>query len=121
MFVAGGWLLAWIIDNPTRAYLWFAADLRVVLPWFLAGFIFLGGAPSSSVFPCLSSRGCGALGRGPPGELRDGFPHIRGVEPELCWTGACRAVPRVRFLLPLSVKGGALVEEPEAPVSGKVG
>ncbi len=44
MFVAAGWLLAWIIDNPTRAYLWFAADLRVVLPWFLAGFIFLGGA-----------------------------------------------------------------------------
>jgi hypothetical protein len=39
----------------------------------------------------------------------------------LFWTGAGRAVPRVRFLLPISVKGGALVEEPEAPVVGKVG
>jgi len=30
-------------------------------------------------------------------------------------------VPRVRFLLPISVKGGVVVEEPAAPVAGKVG
>jgi len=41
--------------------------------------------------------------------------HMRRAHSHLYWTGAGRAVPRVRFLLPLSVKGGALVEEPEAP------
>jgi hypothetical protein len=31
----------------------------------------------------------------------------------LCWTGNVREVPRVSFLLPVSVRGGKLVEEPE--------
>ena len=30
-------------------------------------------------------------------------------------------MPRVRFLLPISVKVGVVVKDPPAPVSGKVG
>jgi len=47
-------------------------------------------------------------------------PHMRRAHSHLYWTGAGRAVPKVRFLLPISVKGGAVVEEPEAPVKGEV-
>ncbi len=47
-------------------------------------------------------------------------PHMRRAHSHLYWTGAGRAVPRVRFLLPISVKGGVVVEEPERPVAGKV-
>jgi hypothetical protein len=32
-------------------------------------------------------------------------PHMRRAHSHLYWTGAGRAVPRVRFLLPISVKG----------------
>jgi len=46
---------------------------------------------------------------------------MRRAHSHLYWTGAGRAVPRVRFLLPISVKGGRLVEEPEALAAGKVG
>jgi hypothetical protein len=35
-------------------------------------------------------------------------PHMRLAHSNLYWTGAGRAVPRVRFLLPISVKGGRL-------------
>jgi len=42
-------------------------------------------------------------------------PHMRRAHPHLYWTGEGRALPRVRFLLPISVKGGKLVEEPETP------
>jgi len=47
-------------------------------------------------------------------------PHMRRSHSHLYWTGAGRAIPRVRFLLPISVKGGRLVEEPERPVEAKM-
>jgi hypothetical protein len=40
-------------------------------------------------------------------------PHMRRAHSHLYWTGKGRKQPRVRFPLPISVKGGALVEEPE--------
>jgi len=40
-------------------------------------------------------------------------PHMRRAHSHLYWTGAGRKQPRVKFLLPISVRGGALVEEPE--------
>jgi hypothetical protein len=40
-------------------------------------------------------------------------PHMRRAHSHLYWTGENRKQPRVRFLLPISVKGGALVEERE--------
>jgi hypothetical protein len=40
-------------------------------------------------------------------------PHMRRAHSHLYWSGAGRKQPRVRFLLPISVKGGVLVEEPE--------
>jgi hypothetical protein len=40
-------------------------------------------------------------------------PHMRRAHSHLYWTGEGRKQPRVRFLLPISVKGEALVEEPE--------
>ena len=42
-------------------------------------------------------------------------PHMRRAHAHLYWTGEGRALPRVRFLLPISVKAGKLVEEPEMP------
>ena len=42
-------------------------------------------------------------------------PHMRRAHAHLYWTGEGRTSPRVRFLLPVSVKGGMLVEEPETP------
>jgi hypothetical protein len=42
-------------------------------------------------------------------------PHTRRAHAHLYWTGEGRRTPRVRFLLPISVKGGKLVEEPETP------
>jgi hypothetical protein len=40
-------------------------------------------------------------------------PHMRRAHSHLYWTGVGRRQPRVKFLLPISVRGGALVEEPE--------
>jgi hypothetical protein len=40
-------------------------------------------------------------------------PQMRRAHSQLYWTGAGRKQPRVKFLLPTSVRGGALVEEPE--------
>jgi len=48
-------------------------------------------------------------------------PHMRALIRICTGTRAGQEVPLVRFLLPVSVKGGAAVEEPEAPVAGKVG
>ena len=42
-------------------------------------------------------------------------PHMRRAHAHLYWTGEGREMPRVRFLLPISVKGGKLVEERENP------
>jgi hypothetical protein len=42
-------------------------------------------------------------------------PHMRRAHAHLYWTGDGRKSPRVRFLLPISVKGGKLIEEPESP------
>jgi len=47
-------------------------------------------------------------------------PHMRRAHSHLYWTGAGRALPRVRFLSADQRQGGALVEEPEEPVAGKV-
>ena len=41
--------------------------------------------------------------------------HMRRAHAHLYWTGEGRKSPRVRFLLPVSVKGGKLVEEPDSP------
>jgi hypothetical protein len=38
---------------------------------------------------------------------------MRRPRSHLYWTGAGRKEPQVRFLLPISVRGGALVEQPE--------
>lgn len=38
---------------------------------------------------------------------------MRRARSHLYWTGRGRMQPRVKFLLPISVRGGALVEEPE--------
>ncbi len=40
---------------------------------------------------------------------------MRRAHSHLYWTGKGRELPRVRFLLPISVKGGKLIEEPEHP------
>jgi hypothetical protein len=46
-------------------------------------------------------------------------PHMRRAHSHLYWTEAGRKQPQVKFLLPISVRGGALVEEPEeAHVTG---
>jgi hypothetical protein len=42
-------------------------------------------------------------------------PHLRRAHAHLYWTGQGRQTPRLRFLLPISVKGGKLVEEPDSP------
>lgn len=42
-------------------------------------------------------------------------PHTRRAHTHLYWTGEGRRTPRVRFLLPISVRGGKLIEEPETP------
>jgi len=47
-------------------------------------------------------------------------PHMRRAHSHLYWTGAGRRQPRVRFLLPISVKGGRLYEELEQPTAIKV-
>jgi hypothetical protein len=47
-------------------------------------------------------------------------PHMRRAHSHLYWTGKGREIPRVRFLLPVSVRGGKLVEEPEHPTETKV-
>jgi hypothetical protein len=47
-------------------------------------------------------------------------PHMRQAHAHLYWTGEGRRRPKVRFLLPISVKGGKLVEEPESPRITKV-
>lgn len=40
-------------------------------------------------------------------------PHVRRAHAHLYWTGKGRAVPRIRFLLPIEVRGGAAGEEAE--------
>jgi hypothetical protein len=40
-------------------------------------------------------------------------PHMRRAHSHLYWTGAGRKEPPVRFLVPISVRSGVLVEEPE--------
>ena len=47
--------------------------------------------------------------RGAPGVEtgRTVRPHIRNAHSRLYWTGPGRTQPRVRFLLPISVKGGS--------------
>jgi hypothetical protein len=47
-------------------------------------------------------------------------PHMRRAHSHLYWTGNGREIPRVRFLLPISVTGGKLIEEPERPIETKV-
>lgn len=47
-------------------------------------------------------------------------PHMRRAHSHLYWTGEGRKQPRVRFLLPISVRGGVLVEEPENPTMTRV-
>jgi hypothetical protein len=47
-------------------------------------------------------------------------PHMRRAHSHLYWTGKGREIPRVRFLLPISVTGGKLIEEPERPIETKV-
>jgi hypothetical protein len=47
-------------------------------------------------------------------------PHMRRAHSHLYWTGEGRKQPRVRFLLPISVRGGVLVEEPTSPTMTKV-
>jgi hypothetical protein len=47
-------------------------------------------------------------------------PHMRRAHAHLYWTGVGRGVPRVRFLLPISVRAGKLVEEPEMPLLQRV-
>jgi hypothetical protein len=42
-------------------------------------------------------------------------PHMRRAHPHKYWTGEGRQIPRYRYLLPISVKGGVLVEEPSDP------
>lgn len=42
-------------------------------------------------------------------------PHMRRAHSHLYWTGEGRKQPRVRFLLPISIRGGRLVEEPLQP------
>jgi hypothetical protein len=42
-------------------------------------------------------------------------PHMRRAHSHLYWTGEGRTEPRVRFLLPISVRGGRLLEEPDSP------
>lgn len=43
-------------------------------------------------------------------------PHLRRAHAHLFWTGEKRSNPKVKFLMPISVKGGKLVEESEGPV-----
>ncbi|HWT81971.1 MAG TPA: hypothetical protein VN648_24555, partial [Candidatus Methylomirabilis sp.] len=38
-------------------------------------------------------------------------PHVRRAHAHLYWTGSGRQVPRVRFLLPIPVKGARVPEE----------
>jgi hypothetical protein len=47
-------------------------------------------------------------------------PHMRRAHSHLYWTGEGRKQPRVRFLLPISVRGGKLVEEPEHLIETRV-
>ncbi len=42
-------------------------------------------------------------------------PHVRRAHAHLYWTGPGRQTPRVRFLLPIPVKGAPLPEEAERP------
>ena len=47
-------------------------------------------------------------------------PHMRRAHSHLYWTGEGRKQPRVRFLLPISVRGAKLVEEPEHLIETRV-
>lgn len=43
-------------------------------------------------------------------------PHVRRAHAHLYWTGTGRRIPRVRFLLPIPVKGAPVPEEARAPM-----
>jgi len=47
-------------------------------------------------------------------------PHMRAGHWHLYWTGKHRKEPKVNFLLPISVKGGKIIEEPERPIETRV-
>lgn len=47
-------------------------------------------------------------------------PHMRRAHAHLYWTGEKRSIPKVVFLMPISVKGGRIVEEPEGPIEQEV-
>jgi hypothetical protein len=45
---------------------------------------------------------------------------MRKAHSHLYWTGVGRQHPWVKFLLPISLRRGRLVEEPEVPIKTKV-
>jgi hypothetical protein len=47
-------------------------------------------------------------------------PHVRRAHAHLYWTGPGRTVPRVRFLLPIPVKGGPIPDEALQPTERPV-
>jgi hypothetical protein len=47
-------------------------------------------------------------------------PHMRRAHSHLYWTGEGRTRPRVKFLLPISVRGGKLIDEPQHPTETRV-
>ena len=70
--------------------------------------------------PPLQQRGTANRRSDPSMTLRRyraiGPPHMRRAHSHLYWTGVGRAVPRVPFLLPISVKGGRLVGRDFTPI-----
>ena len=63
----------------------------------------------------IEHRGDAAVATG--GTVR---PHMRRAHSHLYWTGEGRKQPRVRFLLPISVHGGRVVDEPERPIQTRI-
>jgi hypothetical protein len=45
---------------------------------------------------------------------------MRRAHSHLYWTGEGRTRPRVKFLLPISVRGGKLIDEPQHPTETRV-
>ncbi|MDO8432295.1 MAG: hypothetical protein Q7S58_07780 [Candidatus Binatus sp.] len=54
------------------------------------------------------------------GSGRNLRPHIRRAHSHLYWTGEGRKLPRVKFLLPIPVKGAGPKDERTAPAIGRV-
>jgi hypothetical protein len=48
-------------------------------------------------------------------------PHVRRAHSHLYWTGTGRQIPRVKFLLPIPVKGASIPVEKENTSTGRVG